>query len=558
MDFTFPYPSRRMPVLARNVVATSQPLAVQAGIKALHDGGNAVDAAVAAAITLTVVEPSSNGIGGDAFCMVWDGARLHGLNACGRSPAAVTADDFAGRQSMPLYGWDAVTVPGCVSAWVELSRRFGKLPFARLFDAAINYARHGFAVSPFTARDWAQAQQTFRGTAAGAHRDELSKLNQLEQNGLSEFAQFLPNGKAPLAGQVFAFPQQAETLEAIAASHGESFYRGALAEKIAAAAAAAGAKLTLADLAAHRCDWTPPIAHTYHSNAYGAVEVHEMPPNGQGLAAQIMLGIVAHHGCGGRAGINCYALDSADFFHLQIEAMKLALADAHRYIADDEYLEFPPQRLLAADYLKQRSELIDMRRAGQPTFGAPAAGDTVYLASADQHGMMVSFIQSNFYDFGCGIVIPGTGINMQNRAAAFSLTPGHRNQIAGGKRPFHTILPGFVTQGGKPLLSFGVMGGPMQAQGHAQMIIRICDYRQNPQTASDAPRWQVLPGNRVALEGGVAEEVKNELARRGHALVNAEALEQDFSMGGAQLIYRGADGYIAGSDSRKDGMAAGF
>ena len=541
LDFSCPYPSARMPVMARNMVATSQPLAVQAGLAALRDGGNAVDAALAAAITLSVVEPTSNGIGGDAFCIVWDGAELHGLNASGRSPALVSAADFDGLSEMPLRGWDSVTVPGCVSAWVALSERFGKLPFARLFEAAIGYARDGFLVSPITAGAWSLAPEIFREA--------------LDSGEFAAFARFLPDGRAPQAGQLFRFREQAETLESIAESNGESFYRGALADKIVAAAGEAGAKLSLSDLSGHRCDWVGTLSHSYRSDRCGEVELHEIPPNGQGLAALIMLGIVEQHQVGREIGR--YELDSADFFHLQIEAMKLAFADAHRYIADPESLEFPARRLLEPGYLKARAALIDMSRAGNPGYGVPGESGTVYLASADQNGMMVSFIQSNFHGFGSGIVIPGTGISLQNRAAGFSLSPGHPNRIAGGKRPFHTIIPGFLTRQGRPLMSFGVMGGPMQPQGHAQMVIRVCDYGQNPQSASDAPRWQVLEDNQVALDAGVGPQVRAELVRRGHRLLAGEP-EQNFAMGGAQLIYRTADGYVAGSDYRKDGMAAGF
>ena len=526
LDFRFPYPSQRMPVMAKNVVATSQPLAAQAGIKMLHDGGNAVDAVLAAAITLTVVEPSSNGIGSDAFCILWDGEQLHGLNASGRSPATVEALDFNELDEIPLRGWGSVTVPGCVSAWVELSNRFGNLPFEKLFDAAIHYARYGFLVSPITANAWSRAPELFREFPG--------------------FSPFLPNGKAPKPGQLFNFPDQADTLESIAGSKGKSFYRGHLADKIAAAASSAGAKLSLSDLDNHRCDWVGTLSHRY-----GEVELHEIPPNGQGLAALIMLGILGHH------DISRYELDSADFFHLQIEAMKLAFADTHRYVADHNHLEFPVERLLDPDYLKQRSALIDMRRAGNSDYGVPAKGGTVYITGADQNGMMVSFIQSNFSGFGSGIVIPRTGISLQNRGAGFSLMPGHPNRIAGGKRPFHTIIPGFLTRQGQPLMSFGVMGGSMQPQGHVQMVIRICDYGQNPQSASDAPRWQVMEQNQVALDPGVDEQVKDELVRRGQGLHLAE-LDPAFSMGGAQLIYRTDDGYIAGSDHRKDGMAAGF
>jgi len=524
----------RQPVLARNVVATSQPLAVQAGVDALQAGGNAVDAAVAAAVALTVVEPVSNGLGADAFCLVWDGEKLHGLNASGRAPAAVTVDDFADREAMPERGWASVTVPGAVSAWAELSRRFGRLPFARLFDAAIDYARDGFAVAPVTAAAWAEAESTFPAAE------------------FPDFAAFLPHGRAPRAGEVFKFPAQADTLRAIAESHGEAFYRGDIAAQIAAAAGAAGAKLTRDDLARHRCDWVGSVAAKYPARS-GEVELHEIPPNGQGLAALIALGIIGRH------GIGRYALDSADFYHLQIEAMKLALADAHRYIADAAHMEFPAARLLDADYLDARAAQVDMARAGAPDYGLPPAAGTVYLTAADAGGTMVSFIQSNFMGFGSGVVIPDTGIALQNRAAGFNLQPGHPNCIAGGKRPFHTIIPAFALRAGRPLLSFGVMGGPMQAQGHAQMVVRMFDYGQNPQAASDAPRWRVLGGLEVALEAGFAAGVRDELHRRGHRIVD-DAPDADFAFGGAQLILldQASGIYTAASDHRKDGMAAGF
>jgi len=533
VDFACPYPAARPPLLARNVVATSQPLAVQAGVDALRAGGNAADAAVAAAVALTVVEPVSNGLGADAFCIVWDGAQLHGLNASGRAPAAVTVEDFAHLDALPQRGWESVTVPGAVSAWAELSRRFGRLPFARLFAAAIDYARDGFAVAPVTAAAWAEAESTFPAAE------------------FPDFAPFLPGGRAPRAGEVFKFPAQADTLTKIADSHGESFYRGDIAAQIAAAAAAAGAKLSRDDLARHRCDWVGTVAATYPAHD-GEVELHEIPPNGQGLAALIALGLIARH------NIRRHKLDSADFYHLQIEAMKLALADAHRYIADAAHMEFPAARLLADAYLDARAAQVDMTCAGAPDYGLPPAAGTVYLTAADAQGMLVSFIQSNFMGFGSGVVIPGAGIALQNRAAGFNLQRGHPNCIAGGKRPFHTIIPAFALRDGRPLMSFGVMGGPMQPQGHVQMVIRVFDYGQNPQAASDAPRWRVLEDHRVALEPGVDARVRDELQRRGHRILT-DAPDNDFAFGGAQLILIDDDGgYIAGSDHRKDGMAAGF
>jgi gamma-glutamyltranspeptidase/glutathione hydrolase len=522
----FPYPSQRMPAMARNMVATSHPLAVQAGLDAMRNGGNAVDAALATAITLTVVEPTMNGIGSDAFCIMWDGEQLHGLNASGRSPAAMNYNDFRNRDAMPATGWDTVTVPGAVSAWVELSERFGKLSFETLFESAVKYAEEGFMVTPISGRLWASAPEEF-----GAFPD---------------FAPFLPGGKAPLAGALFKYPDQARTLEKIAASMGESFYRGELAEKIAATAKRDGGRMTMADLDNHRCDWVDLISQKYHG-----YDLHEIPPNGQGLGALIMLGILEH------TDIQNYPLDSPDSVHCQIEAMKLAFADIQRYVADPAYMDLDPISLLDTDYLAGRAAMIDMKAARDPGFGAPKQSGTVYLTTADESGMMVSFIQSNFCGFGSGIVIPETGISLQNRGMDFSLVAGHPNQLDGNKRPFHTIIPAFLTKDGQPVMSFGVMGGHMQCQGHAQMVIRTCDFGMNPQAASDAPRWQVNQEKEILLESGFDSSVRAELESRGHNLAPADE-EMPYSMGGAQLIQKTEHGYIGGSDHRKDGMAAGF
>lgn len=531
----FPYPSQRMPVMAQNIVATSQPLAAQAGLRMLLKGGNAVDAAIAAAITLTVVEPTSNGIGSDAFCILWDGKALHGLNASGRSPKTLNPERFAGLTDIPLRGWDAVTVPGAVSAWVALSQRFGRLPFEALFEPAVGYARDGFMVSPLTAKAWALAPRVFSALASGS------------EAGFPEFWEaFLPQGRAPRAGELFKNPAQAKTLKLIAASQGEAFYRGALAEAIAAHAQASGGAMSLEDLASHEPEWCDPLAQEYHG-----ITLHELPPNGQGLAALLALGILAHH------PLAELPVDSADSLHLQLEAMKLALADAHRYIADPASMDITAQALLKPAYLAARARLIDMKRAQVFGHGAPQRGGTVYLTAADEQGMMVSYIQSNYYGFGSGIVVPGTGIALQNRGAGFSLTPGHPNQVAGGKLPFHTIIPGFVTEQGRPLLSFGVMGGPMQPQGHVQMVVRLRDYQQNPQAASDAPRWRVIEGLDVAVEPGFADGVLNELTARGHRITRT-APEESFSFGGAQLILRTDEGYLGASDHRKDGQAVGY
>lgn len=527
MSFTsnkwrLPYPSQRMPVFAKNMVATSQPLAAQAGLRMLQTGGNAVDAALASAIALTVVEPCSNGIGGDAFAIVWHHQQLHGLNGSGRSPRAWSPKHFSGRDLIPQLGWDSVTIPGAVDGWVKLSSRFGKLPFETLFEPAIQYASDGFLVSPIIADAWAGAPNWYAD--------------------YPEFADaFLPNGRAPTVGELFRQPDQAQSLSAIAQTRGESFYRGELADRLVAHARQTGGTITTQDMAEHQSDWVDPI-----SIDYGGLQLHEIPPNGQGLAALIALGILRYH------DVQQYSVDSADSVHLQIEAMKIAFSEVNRHVADPANMQVRVSNLLSDDFLSQRAQEISMDRAGYPESRIPADKGTVYLAAADENGMMVSYIQSTFGGFGSGIVVPGTGINLQNRGCGFTLTPGHPNEVGGGKRPYHTIIPGFVTRGLKAVMGFGVMGGQMQPQGHVQMMIRIFDYDQNPQAAADAPRWKVCPDFSICLEPAFDTQVIDELHRRGHRFT-----EKDY-FGGAQLIYCLEDGYCGASDPRKDGQAVGF
>ena len=529
-NFEFPYPSQRMPVMAGNVVSTSQPLATQAGIAMLQRGGNAVDAAIAAAVTLTVVEPTSNGIGSDGFSLVWDGTTLHGLNASGRSPAAWTSAYMLAKypqlNTMPVRGIDSVTIPGAVSQWVALSEKFGKLPFDVLFAPAIDYAKNGHLVSPITAQSWAR------------------QAEMIEEPDFQR--EFVRNGTAPAAGGQWKFADQAATLEDIAATKGESFYRGRLAEKMVAHSRALGGAHSRDDFSSHQADWVRPIAVNYRD-----VRLHEIPPNGQGLAALICLGILQHF------ELAKYPVDSVDSVHLQLEAMKLAFADAYRYIADAEAMDIRVEQLLDADYLKARAALIDMSCAGAPTFGLPTQGGTIYLTTADASGMMVSLIQSNYMGFGSGVVVPGTGISLQNRGHGFVTQAGHPNCVAPRKRPFQTIIPAFLSGiDGAPLMSFGVMGGHMQPQGHVQMVTRIRDYGQNPQTASDAARWIVNADGTIGLEDALVRTIGDALTARGHRLATAEAV--NFAFGGAQLIWRTGGGYIAASDHRKDGHAAGF
>jgi gamma-glutamyltranspeptidase / glutathione hydrolase len=524
IDWRFPYPSTRRPVLAANCVATTQPLAAQAGLSMLAKGGSAVDAAVATAIALTVVEPTMNGIGSDAFAIVAEQGELHGLNASGRAPAEWTAERFAGRDAMPALGWDSVTVPGAVSAWAALHQRFGRLPFEALFEPAIRYAHHGFLVSPVIAMQWRNQAE-----ALGRYR------------GFAET--FMPGGRAPAAGETFRCPGQAETLEAIAATRGEAFYRGALAEKIGAEARRDGGVVSLDDLDAHVPEWVSPLAVDFQG-----YRVHELPPNGQGLAALIALGILD------RLDLDGLDPDGAELHHLEIEATKLGMADVRAHVADREAMLVRAETLLSDGYLNDRARLIRRERASAPHPGRPQQHGTVYLAAADAAGMMVSYIQSNFRGFGSGIVISGAGIALNNRGSGFVLERGHPNVVAPRKRPLNTIIPGFATRDGAAVAAFGVMGGSMQPQGHVQIATRLFASRQNPQAAVDGPRWRV-EGDKVMIEAAWDAPFREALAARGHQLENGSFLD----FGASQILWRlGEGGYAAASESRRDGQAVGF
>jgi gamma-glutamyltranspeptidase / glutathione hydrolase len=522
-DWDLPYAWPRKPVLASNVVCTTQPLAAQAGLRMLANGGSAADAVIATAIALTVVEPVSNGIGSDAFAIVWDGRQLHGLNASGRSPAAWTPEYFGGN-GVPVLGWNSVTVPGAVSAWVELHAKFGKLPFERLFEPAISYGRDGFLLSPTIAEQWAVMVPLFES-----------------QPGFAEA--FMPGGRAPKAGELVTLPDHAATLEMIASSNGEAFYRGELAAKLEAHSTANGGVMQASDLAAHRADWVGTI-----NGDYRGYTIDEIPPNGQGIVALIALGILEQF------DLTSLPADSADCVHLQIEAVKLAFADAQAYVADNDHMAVRPERLLDKEYLRRRALLIDRSRAKPASAGTPNGG-TVYLTAADASGMMVSMIQSNYLGFGSGVVVPGTGISLQNRGADFAVTAGHPNQVGPSKRPYHTIIPGFLSKDGAPVMSFGVMGGPMQPQGHVQLVTRIVDHGQNPQAACDGPRFRWAHGLQVCCEKGFPPATLDELERRGHQLVTTDDYNQ---FGSCQAIWRLDEGYLAVSDPRRDGQAVGF
>ncbi|HEY1610795.1 MAG TPA: gamma-glutamyltransferase family protein [Paraburkholderia sp.] len=542
-DWKNPYPTLRSPVFARNIVSTSHPLAAQAGLRMLWKGGNAIDATIAAAAAITVVEPVSCGLGSDAFALVWDGGKLHGLNASGVSPAAWNVDYFRRRHGedangvaiQPVRGWDTVTVPGVIAGWEALHAKFGSLPFADLLEPAIEIAERGHAVASIVARKWAAA---------------IPDLH--NQPGFADA--FMPHGRAPEVSELVRMPGHAKTLRMIAKHGPRAYYEGEIAERIAAFAREGDGAMTFADLRDYRPEWVEPISQDYRGHT-----VHEIPPNGQGIAALIALGILEHFDVGS------LPVDSIESQHLQIEAMKLAFADVYRYVADPRSMDVTPEQMLDPAYLAARAKLIDPRRATQFDFGMPKAGGTIYLSAADESGMMVSFIQSNYMGFGSGVVVPGMGISMQNRGRGFSMDPRSPNVVEGGKRPFHTIIPAFLTQRvdgrQEAVMSFGVMGGDMQPQGHLQTVVRMLDYGQQPQAACDAPRWKVNRDFTLDVESTMDPASAPGLAALGHTIKSIDDPYMDFGSG--QFIWRldrsePDRGYVAASDSRRDGLAAGF
>lgn len=528
---SYSHPSRRfMRYGHKGMVATSQPLAAQAGLDMLRQGGNAVDAAIATAACLTVVEPTSNGIGGDAFALVWLDGKLHGLNASGQCPQGLSIDRLRadGHETMPQQGWMTVTVPGTPSAWAALSERFGVLPFERLFEPAIAHARDGFAIAPMLGKLWQKAAESFARTLSGP---EFAPW----------FETFTRNGAAPEIGSVWRSPDQAATLARIAASGARDFYEGQLAEKIDAFARQFDAPLRAADLAAHRPEWVTPISTTYRDH-----EVWQIPPNGQGIIALMALNILK--------AANFAPGDECERQHALIEALKAAFVDGQMHIADPAHGPVPTDWMLSDAYARARLSDIGPTAADPQPVGMRPGG-TVYLAAADGQGGMVSLIQSNYKGFGSGVVVPGTGIALHNRGREFSLDAGHPNALAPGKRPYHTIIPGFLTRGGRAVGPFGVMGGYMQPQGHLQVLSNMLDLGMNPQAALDAPRWLWQGGRRIAVEPHFPSDIAQRLARRGHA-VQPQLDETGFGRG--QIIQRDdATGVLAGgTDPRTDGEAA--
>ena len=523
-DWSLPYPSGREAVQARNVVATSQPLAAQAGLEMMQRGGNAVDAAIAGAITLTVVEPCSNGIGSDAFAIVGDETGLHGLNASGKSPAMFDGDALGG-EPVPATGWLPVTVPGAVSGWAALSKKFGSLAFETLFEPAIRYANEGYLVSRQTAAGWARGAKRYAQFPAWMET-------------------FTTNGIPPQPGECVKLPDHGATLAEIAKTQGESFYRGKLARCMHEASVNEGGLLRLDDLASHQCQWVEPIAVDC-----GNGKLNELPPNGQGIAALIAMGILK---CGDMDLSDC---DAPEILHYQIEAMKRAFADTHAFVADPE-ISGTCEELLQPSRFARHADTITGDAIACEKGTLPRYSSTVYLAAGDASGRLVSFIQSNFEGFGSGVVVPNTGIALQNRGLGFSTDPEHPNCVAPKKRPFHTIIPAMLTDQNGPRMALGVMGGPMQPQGHLQVACRVVFANMNPQAALDAPRWRLLGGCKVAIEPGFAESVYEGLRKRGHDLSIAK--ERSVSFGGGQAVYRLEDGFVAASDQRRDGQAVGM
>lgn len=532
-DHNYPFQSVRRTTYAKDgMVATTQPLAAQAGLDILKAGGNAVDAAVAAAMSLTVLEPASNGIGGDSFAILWVDGALHGLNASGYAPQDLTIDKLKekGLERIPQRGVIPIMVPGAPASWVALAKRFGKLPLTRLAEPAIRYAREGYPVSPAICGYWNKAIESAKKHFVGALFEPWWQT-------------FAPGGQAIRPGQIVTFPDHADTLEAIAESDGRAFYQGDLAERIVSWVRRHDGFLGLEDMAAYAPEWVKPISVDYRG-----YEVWEIPPNGQGLVALEALNILKHKRFG--------EIDDIERYHTQFEAMKMAFEDGIAQISDPSAMRIDPNQLLAPEYGQALMSRIRPDQVFAPQ-QKPLTGGTVYLTTADHDGNMVSFIQSNFEDFGSGVVAPGTGVNLQNRGVSFQMDRALPNCLAPRKKTYHTIIPGFLTKGGQAVGPFGVMGAFMQPQGHVQILMNTIDFHMNPQMALDAPRWQWMAGKSFKVEPGIPETVVAALRQKGHEI---EVSQDRYSFGRGQIIWRDPETgvYAGGTDSRSDGVIAAW
>jgi len=526
-----PYSSRQVTKFSKKaMVATSQPLAAQTGLDMIKKGGNAVDAAIATAACLTVVEPTSNGIGGDAFAIVWFNNKMHGLNASGYSPQNISIKKVKDRgyKKMPKTGWIPVTVPGAPSAWAALSEKFGNLSFEEVLEPAINYAKEGYPVSPTLSKYWKRSFNKYNFILKGEEFEPW-------------FDTFTIKGKPPESGQVWSSKDHAESLKSIAKTNSKSFYKGEIAERIINFSKEYGGFFVKDDLMSYSPQWVNPVSVKYRD-----YDVWELPPNGQGLVALLALNIM-----------NGYRLnfkESVDTYHKQIEALKLAFADGKKYITEPKKIQFKIAEMLAKSYAEQRRSLIT-DQALEPTPGSFKDSGTVYLSTADQEGNMVSYIQSNYMGFGSGLVVPNTGITLQNRGNSFSLDQDNHNRLEPKKRPYHTIIPGFLTKDKNAVGPFGVMGGYMQPQGHLQVIMNLIDFNLNPQAALDAPRWMWLEGKKLIVEHDFPKHIINSLIRKGH---NIKIAVDSGKFGRGQIIYRdNVNGtYAGGTEKRTDGHIA--
>ena len=529
------YPSQRFPIYARGgMVNCSSPQASAAGLQVLQNGGNAIDAAVAAAAALTVTEPTANGLGSDAFALVWSEKekRLFGLNSSGPAPILASAERILadGRDQngkMPLHGWSPVTVPGAPKAWAELVRRFGKLTLIENLTPAIDYARDGYPCAPNLARQWGKAFENYSKVLNGPEFETWFKT-------------FASDGKSPEAGDIIRLPDHAATLGAIGESNADTFYRGEIAKRIDAESRKYGGYLRYEDLAAYEAQWVEPLRINYRG-----YDVCEIPPNGQGIVALMALNMLKE--------FDFTEKDSVQTCHLQLEAIKMAFADALHYVTDPADMEIDYHRLLDPAYGAQRAcKITDQAQVW--SHAVPPKSGTVYLCCADGEGNMVSYIQSNYMGFGSGIVVDGTGIALQNRGADFSLNPGDANYIRPGKRSYHTIIPGFLMKDGQPVGPFGVMGGYMQPQGHVQVVMNYVDFHLDPQQALDAPRWQWLRDGRIIVETRFDQNLAGELKHRGH---NLSYHTDTSSFGRGQMIVRLSNGVlVGGTESRTDSNIA--
>jgi gamma-glutamyltranspeptidase/glutathione hydrolase len=533
-----PFASRSEVIATNGMAATSHPLATQTAINVLKDGGNAIDAAIAANAVLGLVEPTGCGIGGDLFAIVWDAEskKLYGLNSSGPSPMAMDIDFIKekGLDRIPAYGPLPVTVPGAVAGWASLHKKFGKKDFKSLFDEAIFYAESGFPVSELIAYYLKNSSERFK-----------------DYPNFSET--WMINGKTPSKGEVFKNPDLANTYKLVASSYGDDFYNGSIAKKISSFIQSQGGLLTNEDMSNYSPEWVTPV-----STNYRGYDVWELPPNGQGIAALQILNILENY------DIPSMTLDSAEYIHLFTEAKKLAYEDRAKYYADPNFSKIPTSELISKQYANERLKLLNKNKAAQRYDAGLENGDTIYLTVADKYGNMVSLIQSNYRGMGSGMVPENLGFMLQDRGEMFSLDPNHKNSLAGGKRPFHTIIPAFITKDEEPLISFGLMGGAMQPQGHAQIVINLIDFNMNLQEAGDAPRIRhigssqptgeiMVDGGYLSLESSFSDQTRKTLIEMGHRLKYDKG-----GFGGYQAIMLKDGVYYGASESRKDGQASGF